>query len=87
MCSTSRFSGDGDSLRGGERVIFEAQIGVENLGPWALGAWISPVQSNMASWEIPELNTGFNGTPSMNGGCSIATFDYRRAMNGLLNGL
>ena len=57
------------------------------LGPWVHG--FPPCNQTWLAGKSPNSIQVFMETPSMNGGCSIATFDYRRAMNGLrlLNGL
>ena len=35
-------------------------------------------------WNIPEGNGDLNGKPSVNGGCSSATFDYRRVKHQMI---
>jgi hypothetical protein len=38
------------------------------------------VSSNVVGDGTPEINEGFNGDSSTNGGFSIATFDYQRVI-------
>ena len=41
------------------------------------------VSSNMAGWNIPELNGDFNSKSLINGPFSVAIFDYRRVFHGM----